>query len=406
MWQSGGSQDEPPPDCLWHAIVPIETVTTNAAWSFLRMARSYGKSAVHAIVTCSMSHLALTHCAMRGSWIVAVVVAVITACSGSRGSFEGDGTDGGATDDGGGGGTFDKDSGGGDASGPDTGTTTTTTIYANTDDTLYALDPATNALTSIGKFVNNDSAVTDCAVNGAGDVFFSTIIAIYRATLPASGTGDVVLSKVATIGAKANQRFYALAFAPAGVLGPTEALVGGDGNGELWFIDQATGATKDLGGFGPDKSNVFALSGDIVFYTQAGKPTGMATIRSCQTPGNNCTSSNDYLAGIDIGALTTAFTSGTPAKSLLSGIYGGSASGKGAGIGHGEIYGLGAWEGNVYGFQRASANKGVPAMLAIDTGTGAGNAMPTTGSFTNGWSGACVTTKVTVNVPPPPPPPS
>jgi hypothetical protein len=327
-------------------------------------------------------------------------LALVAACSASSRSFDGDTPDAG---DDAGTGTFDKDSGG--DSSFDAGTTTTTVIYANTDDTLYALDPASNALTQIGKFTGVVGNVTDCAVNANGDLFVNTDSEIYKAALP-SGAGDVALTKVATISAQPNQRFFALGFAPAGVLGANEALVGGDGNGELYYIDQATGATKDLGSFGPDKTNVFALSGDIVFYTEAGKATGLATIRSCKSGGTNCTTTNDYLAGIDIAALTTAFTSGTPAKSLNAGIYGGSTSSKGPGIGKGDVFGLGAWQGNVYGFVRSGGNGGVPAMVSIDTTSGAAKTTTPSGSFTNGWSGACVTTKVTVNVPPPPPPPS
>jgi hypothetical protein len=169
----------------------------------------------------------------------------------------------------------------------------------------------------------------------------------------------------------------------------------------LWSIDPATGETKQLGNFGKDKSGAtFALSGDLVFYLDGdGTPTGLATIRSC-SGGTTC--NNDYLAAVDMNGLATAFTSGTPAGKLITGIYGASGTNKGPGIGHGSVYGLGAWEGKVFGFERASANKNVPALLSIDTSTGKGSVLPSTETFTNGWSGACVSTKVTITVPPPP----
>jgi len=287
-------------------------------------------------------------------------------------------------------------------------TTTTTTIYVNTDDSLYSMDPATKKVALIGTFAGmgggtDDTSVTDCAVDATGGVWVNTQTAVYRAQLPAGGTGTVTLSRVAAIAVKPRQKFYALAFAPAGVLGAAETLVGGDGAGELWSIDTTTGETVDLGGFGSDQARTFALSGDIVFYTDGGgKATGLATIRSCAPSGTSCTTTNDYLAGIDMAALAAAFTSGTRAPSLLSGIYGGSSATKGLGVGHGELFGLGAWQGSVFGFQRGGGGGRTPSLLTIDTKSGAGTVIDSSFAFTNGWSGAGVTTKVTINVPPPP----
>jgi hypothetical protein len=336
--------------------------------------------------------------------LAALVALPLVACGSAK--VTGFDDDAGASDGGAGG--FGRD--GGPAADAALPSTTAATVYANTDDSLYSMDPATKKVTLIGKFVGmgggmDDVNVTDCAVDANGEVWVNTPTVVYKTALPAGGTGKVNLTKVATIAAKANQRFYALAFAPAGVLGADETLVGGDGNGELWSIDTTTGATIDLGGFGPDKTRIFALSGDIVFYTDAaGKPTGLATIRSCLPGGGSCIATNDYLAGIDMTALAAAFTSGTPAPSLLSGIYGGSSSSKGAGVGYGDLFGLGAWEGSVFGFQRGASGKS-PALLGIDTSSGAGTVLDSSFTFTNGWSGAGVTTRVTVNVPPPPPAP-
>lgn len=341
---------------------------------------------------------------MRTQWLWLAVVVGGMGCSASgrdpvASGASADGGPGGTSPDGvvGPSGTTTKDGGGGT-------TTVTSIIYANTDDSLYELDPSNDDLTLVGSFDGANGNVTDCAVNADGDVYVNTADTIYKATLPASGKGKVTLDKVATIAKDtSNQRFYALAFAPAGVLGAGEGLVGGDGDGKLWSIDPQSGATKSLGSFGRDGSTAtFGLSGDLVFYVDAnGKPTGLATIRSCK--GTTCTTTNDYLAGIDMTALATAFTSGKPASSLLSGIYGGSSSGKGSGVGEGELFGLGAWEGKVYGFQRASAAaSGNPELLSVDTKTGRGKTLPKSFTFTNGWSGACVSTKVSVTVAPPP----
>jgi hypothetical protein len=345
--------------------------------------------------------------------VLVVVGAAGSACGSAKtNAFDDDagtpGTSGGAGGDGGGGG-FGGDSGGGGGGPGDGGTTSSssTTVYANTDDALYSMDPMTTKVTLIGKFSGvgggtDDVNVTDCAVDANGDVWVNTPTVVYKAALPAGGSGTVTLTKVATIAGQAKQKFYALGFAPAGVLGAGETLVGGDGNGELWSIDTTTGATIDLGGFGPDKTRVFALSGDVVFYTDgAGKPTGLATIRSCMPGGTSCTTTGDYLAGIDMTALAAAFTSQTRAPSLLKGIYGGSTASKGAGVGFGDLFGLGAWQGEVFGFQRGGSGKS-PSLIGIDTTSGTGKVLDMSFSFSNGWSGAGVTTKVTITVPPPP----
>jgi hypothetical protein len=321
-----------------------------------------------------------------------------TSSGGASGTSGTSGTSGGGSS--GTSGTFGGD--GGNPAPPDGSVTTATTIYAQTDDTLYTMDPATLAVTAIGKFTGGAGSITDLAVNAAGEVYVNSETVIYKAAVPAA-PGPVNLTQIATIAAKNGEKFFALAFAPVGVLGAGEGLVGGDGNGELWSIDPKSGATVHLGSFGSDpkvSGNVFGLSGDIVFYSDAaGKPTGLATVRSCKAGGTSCSKTSDYLVGIDMTALAAAFTSGTPAATLLAGIYGGSVGNPGAGTTFGEVFGLGAWQGDVFGFTRGTT----PQLIQIDTTTGKGTAKGPAFTFTNGWSGAGVTTKVTVNVPPPPP---
>jgi hypothetical protein len=288
--------------------------------------------------------------------------------------------------------------------------TTVVTIYGNTDTALYSLDPMTHDVALIGQFSGfsggtDDDSATDCAVNAAGDVYVNSESVVYKATLP-TAAGTVVLTKVASIALASKQKFYALAFAPAGVLGAAETLVGGDGSGELWSIDTTSGATRDLGGFGsdPDDTNdILALSGDIVFYSVAGTPTGIATIRSCESSGSDCSTKSDYLAGIDMTALAAAYASGTPASSLLAGIYGGASGSTGNGTGYGELFGLGVWEGTVFGFGNA-LDSNPPSLVSINTSTGVGSLISDSFGFsTGGWSGAGVSTTTTVTIGAPPP---
>lgn len=291
-----------------------------------------------------------------------------------------------------------------DAAGGDGGTVTT--VYANTDSALYTLNPQTNAVTLVGNVAGlgggtNDTTVTDVAVNSTGDVYVNSESVIYKATVPQS-PGTVQLTKLASISLQSGQKFYALAFTPAGALGSGEVLIGGDGNGELWSIDTTNGTTKDLGSFGVDPSHSgydFALSGDLVFYNDAkNNPTGLATVRPCKPKTTTCLSSSDYLVAVDMTALANAYKTSAGA-SLLKGIYGGSSSSDGAGTNYGDLFGLGAWEGTVFAFARKTGSNATPLLLTINTTTGAGTVVSSNFNFTNGWSGAGVTTSVTVTVP-------
>jgi len=355
-----------------------------------------------------------------GSFTAIASLALSAACSGAASTGFADMGDGGidtgvgqgqgtGLGGGGGGGPLGTGTGTGSTGGSDA-SSTVTVIYANTDSALYTLNPTNNQVSLIGSFTglgggSGDDTVTDCAVNAEDEVYVNTESAVYKAALPV-GAGSVALTKVATIALQANQSFYALAFAPPGVLGSGETLVGGDGNGELWSIDASTGATQDLGNFGPNPSrsgDILALSGDIVFYLGAGgAPTGLATIRSCGSSGGSCTRSNDYLAAIDMSALTAAYNSKTPAASLLAGIYGGSVGSAGPGTSQGDLFGLGAWEGSVFAFGRSSGSN-PPSLVSVNTTTGAGNVITSAFSFTDGWSGAGVSTRTTVTVVAPPP---
>jgi hypothetical protein len=265
------------------------------------------------------------------------------------------------------------------------------------------------AVTMIGPMVgtsdsSTDSTITDLAVDGNGDVYVNSESVVYKANLPSSGTGTVMLTKVTSI--SSSSRFYALAFAPAGALDPNnETLIGGDSTGSLWSINTTSGAAVNLGNFGADpftSGNTLELSGDLVFYNDSNnKPTGLATIRSCKSS----TCGADFLAGVDMTKLKAAY-GGTAQTTLLGGIYGGSTTSLGSGTGYHDVFGLGAWNSTVFGFTRHTTTQTSPMLITIDTTTGAGTVVSSAFSFTNGWSGAGVTTKVTITVAPPPPPPA
>jgi hypothetical protein len=260
-------------------------------------------------------------------------------------------------------------------------------IYAHTDTELYTLDPNSHQVTDIGPFSlgAQTPVITDLAVDANGNVWVNSETAIYTAAVP-SAPGPVVLTLVANISAKSNQKFYALGFAPANVLDASETLVGGDSDGALWAI-ATNGTTTELGTFGTDsKGNAYELSGDIVFYVQNGVPLGLATIRSC--PQGTCSTTNDLLAEVDVAAMTAAYKSSTPGKLLKQLI--------GSGTGYGRLFGVGAWNDSVYAFSREATSS--PAELVQIGSNGSGQVLETFSQINSGWSGAGVTTKAPITV--------
>jgi hypothetical protein len=226
----------------------------------------------------------------------------------------------------------------------------------------------------------------------------NTECAIYSAAVPTT-PGPVPLTLVTTI--TGTNDFYALAFAPVGVLGTGEGLVAGDSNGELWYIDTsgASATPQDIGGFGTQSSTgkAWALSGDLAFYVQGTTPAGVATIRY-KTGGS--TANNDVLVGIDVTAMTANFNGHTNSASLNLGEYG-------TGTGFGDLFGVGVVGSSVYAFSRShgSGSTASPAQLIQIGSSGTGMSLSTFSNITEGWSGAGVTTKVTVTINPPPNPP-
>jgi hypothetical protein len=185
--------------------------------------------------------------------------------------------------------------------------------------------------------------------------------------------------------------FYALGFTPAGTLETGESLIAGDSKGDLYYIDQAgSAAPQNLGSFGPAPSGgTYELSGDIVFYELNGSPRGLATVRACKT-SSSCTDTSDLLVEVNISALQQAYTSKSPAPSLLQ-------QSLGSGTGYGRLFGVGAWGSSVYAFSRASGTSTEAQLIQIDS-TGTGSSLQSFLNITAGWSGAGVTTKAQVSV--------
>jgi len=329
-------------------------------------------------------------------WVVGLSAACASACAvgnhdpsaGPNGSNPGLQADGGTGNDSG----LNVDGA------PSPGTDGTPVVYAHTDDSLYAMDPATKAVTLVGAFVGGTGGMTDCAVDGNGNLFVNSTSAVYAAALPAGGTGPVNLTLKTTL--PAGSKFYALGFTPAGVLEAGETLLAGDGAGDVYYIDTSTSTTTPikLGIFGPwlagdpgpgRSGDLWTLSGDLLFYMDGSTPRGLATLRSCYSSSYGggspkCESTNDVFAEIDMAALKTAFDTKSP-QNIRKRIIG-------SGSGVGSLFGVGAWDDKSYAFSRS------PAQLVQIDSTGAGLVINEFPAITNGWSGACVTTKAKITV--------
>lgn len=276
------------------------------------------------------------------------------------------------------------------------------TVYANTDDTLYEMDPDTKEVKVIGTFTGlaTGENMTDVAVDADGRIFGVSDATgggkVWELTLPSSGTGTVSCKSKRSL--PSTTRFYALAFAPKGVLGVGEELVGGDSQGDLYLIRTDGSAPLKLGGFGDVKTSdpgsgvtgdTWQLSGDVAFFSNAGAPVGLATLRPCK--GTSCKTDNDVVVEIDMVALATK----NPSAYLRKRFIGTS------GTGYGRLFGIGAWDANVFAFQRQSATNGAQ-LISISLASGTGTILkdfPDISSAKNGWSGAGVSTSAKITVP-------
>jgi hypothetical protein len=251
------------------------------------------------------------------------------------------------------------------------------------------MDPTSHTPVDIGPFSDGSGTaptITDLAVDGNGNVWVNSETTVYKAALP-TGAGTVTLTVSTQLGTSTS--FYALGFTPAGTLETGESLIAGDSKGDLYYVDQTgAAAPQNLGSFGPAPSGgTYELSGDIVFYNLNGSPRGLATVRACKS---SCSTTNDLLVEVNISALKQAYTTKSPAASLLQ-------QPLGSGTGYGRLFGVGAWGSSVYAFSRASGTSTEAQLIQIDS-TGVGTPLQSFPAITAGWSGAGVTTKAQISV--------
>jgi len=289
-------------------------------------------------------------------------------------------------------------------------------IYAHTNTTLFTLDPTSPKLplVQIGDFdcIGNGpgqvTAMTDVAVDANQNIWAVSSFALHPITVQGSAVkcGAAIKLNDPNLG-DPNLRYYALSFAPVGVLDPAkEVLVAGNTAGELWSIDSG-GNTKQHGVFGtvPMKDphgnaykypgTAWELSGDIVFLANKGKPVGFATVRDCPSPpsATGCNKVNTLIE-IDMTAFPTVGKQNVT-KTILGQILERPGCNDGLAGDYGAVYGVASWNDHVYGFARKSGDGNL-----IDININDATACLVQTYTGDAWAGAGVTTLAPV-IPPP-----
>ncbi len=240
--------------------------------------------------------------------------------------------------------------------GPDAMISDFTTVYAHSGTTLYRVDTATLGLIEVGPFgaAIETASITDIAIDKDDAMFGCTLSKIFSID-ETTGTATYIadFSGVSNL--------TSLSFVPVSdEMDSAERLVAATSLGDVYEIDQETGAATLLGNYGMNGDAQISSSGDIVSVRGFGT---LATVNASADFDDP-----DYLAWIDpttweatlIGTSTTGFD---------------------------KIFGIGFWRGTVYGFVDGGANAG--SFITIDTTSGVGTLVE---SGNVRWYGAGVTT--------------
>jgi hypothetical protein len=338
-----------------------------------------------------------------------------TSATSASGSASGDagGAQPTSTGAGMGGELFDAGSGGGSQGG-----NAGYLIYAHSNTTLYTLDPLMPGLPlqKIGDFdcvlkpgeppaPGKITSMTDVAIDENQKIWAVSSYAVRPITI----TGSAVHCEAPiqlNLGNDFSTHFYALSFAPQGVLDPNkEVLVAGNTRGELWSI-AANGTLTQHGVFGTvppkdpqgnaypaaNQGKPWELSGDIVFLANSGSPVGFATVRDCPSPPDTTgCSDTDTLIEIDLANLGKAGPTTSVTKSIRGQLLKSKGCGDTTATSYGYMYGIASWNDVVYGFSH------VGQLVQIDLKDGSTCLVK---GYPDGFSGAGVTTLAPI-IPPP-----
>ena len=233
-------------------------------------------------------------------------------------------------------------------------------VYAHSGSTLYRIDTQTLAPVMVGTMTGlGTQSLTDLAIDKSDKMIGITLDKLY--SLDAT-TGAATLIKDLSQNA---QGFTSLSFVPSDLSDPNSAdiLVSANSVGDVFQIDTTAGTATKLGSYGTLPAGRVGSSGDLIGVRGLGI---YATVNIGTDP-----TAQDYLARID----PTTWTA-TPL---------------GTGTGFNDIFGLGFWQGTIYGFASTGTNTGT--IITIDPNTGKGTEV-LSGAIR--WYGAGVSTDAPV----------
>jgi hypothetical protein len=231
-------------------------------------------------------------------------------------------------------------------------------LYAHSSSTLYSVDPATYAITTIGDFQDTNgnaiTAMTDIALDQNNNMYGVTFTDLYQINYSGNPVVCTQLGGLST-------SYNGLTFVPSSLMGtPNDVLVGNALDGGWWQINLAPVSETLIGyyGGGPgvigSAGDSVGITGDRVYATA----TGLGA--------------SDHLITVD------------PKTGAMSADLGST--------GQTGLWGLGYWSGKAYAFSSAGE------IFTIDLTTGVVTQVSTGDPS---WWGAAVTTNVNVNATPP-----
>lgn len=214
-------------------------------------------------------------------------------------------------------------------------------VYVHSPTDLYQVDPNSFALSHVGAFSGgfNGDTMTDLAVDRAGAVIGISFTQLYRIDPTTAGCELI---------APLPRQFNGLTFMESPNDPNADILIGTTIQGEVWEIDQATGATTRIGRYGGG----IASAGDVVSVR------GFGTIAAARQQSDT----TDWIARVDLLTGNAVMIGDT---------------------GLADIFGIAYWNGSLYGFTDSGT------FVLIDPTTGAAT-VQNTGTIR--WWGAGVTT--------------
>lgn len=226
-------------------------------------------------------------------------------------------------------------------------------VFAHSDAVLYRLDNRSFAATQVGSMTGLDNDLLDLAIDKDDKIVGVTRDALWSLN---AQTGAATMIRALTGDA---QGLTSLSYVPDPNPGNPDILVSANRSGQVFRIDPATGTASLLGSYGTAPGGaVIGSSGDLFGVR------GFGIFATVDVENETL----DYLAKID--PVTWKATIIGP-------------------TGYDRIFGLGYWDGRIYGFVDDGFEAGTGKLISIDATTGDGTELS---NAVIRWFGAGVAT--------------